>query len=86
MLLEHDIQEYFNEIAIPIKGLYHDVNNIDNYFGSLSIVRPPLDQRRKMQPDIIHMINESDSDKPDIVFGIGDYKTGAYRMTEDLKS
>ncbi|CAR65603.1 DEHA2D00220p [Debaryomyces hansenii CBS767] len=30
---------------------------MDNYFGSPSIIRPPLDQRRTIQPDIIHMIN-----------------------------
>ena len=36
---------------------------------------------------MIHMINKSDSDKqyPDIVFGIGDYKTGVYKMRNDLK-
>ena len=60
---------------------------MNNYFGSPSIVRPPLDQRRIIQPDIIHMINESDSDMqyPEIVFGIGDYKTGVYKMTQGFE-
>lgn len=33
------------------------------------------------------MINESDLDiqYPDIVFGIGDYKTGAYKMAEGFE-
>ena len=67
--------------------LYRDVGDMNNYFGSPSIIRPPLDQRRIVQPDIIHMINKSDLDiqYPEIVFGIGDYKTGVYKMTEGFE-
>ena len=83
--VEQAIQEYFNEIAIPIKGLYRDVGDTDNYFGSPSIIRPTLDQRRIIQPDIIHMINKSDIQYPEIIFGIGDYKTGIYKMTEGFE-
>lgn len=85
--VEQALQEYFNEIAIPIRGLYRDVGDMDNYFGSPSIIRPPLDQRRTIQPDIIHMINRSDSgvQYPEIIFGIGDYKTGVYKMTEEFE-
>ena len=60
MHIEQAIQEYFNEIAIPIEGLYRDVGDTNNYFGSPSIIRPTLDQRRIVQPDIIHMIYKSD--------------------------
>jgi len=92
MHVEHDIQEYFNErIAPTLTDLFGDLGDMDNYFGNPSIVRPPLDQRRIIQPDIIHMINKSDLgiQYPEIVFGIGDYKTGVYKMTEgfeDLKA
>ncbi|CAG85694.2 DEHA2B16720p [Debaryomyces hansenii CBS767] len=85
MHVEHAIQEYFNEIAIPIKGLYRDVGDTNNYFGSPSIIRPTLDQRRIVQPDIIHMIYKSDIQYPEIIFGIGDYKTGVYKMTEGFE-
>ncbi|CAR65727.1 DEHA2D19404p [Debaryomyces hansenii CBS767] len=87
MHIEQAIQEYFNEIAIPIKGLYRDVGDTNNYFGSPSIIRPPLDRKRRIQPDIIRMKNESDSDMqyPEIVFGIGDYKTGVYKMTQGFE-
>ena len=46
MHMEQAIQEYFNEIAIPIKGLYRDVGDTNNYFGSPSIIRPTLDQQK----------------------------------------
>ncbi|CUM57513.1 unnamed protein product [Debaryomyces tyrocola] len=88
MHVEQAIQRYFNgKIADPLNDLFQDVGDTDNYFGSPSIIRPPLDQRRIVQPDIIHMINKSDSDMqcPDIVFGIGDYKTGVYKMTEGFE-
>ena len=88
MHVEQAIQQYFDrDIAGTIDQLYRDVGDMDNYFGSPSIIRPPLDQRRIVQPDIIHMINKSDSDMqyPDIVFGIGDYKTGVYKMTEGFE-
>ena len=87
MRMEQTIQEYFNEIAIPIRQLYRDVGDVNNYFGSPSIVRPALDQRRIIQPDIIHMRSESDSDMqyPEIVFGIGDYKTGVYKMMQGFE-
>jgi hypothetical protein len=35
----HDIQDYFSEIAIPIRLLYRDIGETDNYFGSPSITR-----------------------------------------------
>ncbi|CAG84283.2 DEHA2A00242p [Debaryomyces hansenii CBS767] len=87
MHVEQAIQEYFNEIAIPIKGLYRDVGDTNNYFGSPSIIRPTLDQRRIVQPDIIHMLTKSDlnTQYPEIVFGIGDYKTGVYKMMQGFE-
>ena len=50
-------------------------------------IRPPLDQIRIVQPDIIHMINKSESEMQyrDIVFGIGDYEKGVYKMTEGFE-
>jgi hypothetical protein len=88
MHVEEAIQQYFDrEIAGTIDQLYRDVGDMDNYFGSPSIIRPPLDQRRIVQPHIIHMINKSDSDTqyPEVGFGIGDYKTGIYKMTEGFE-
>ncbi|CUM50715.1 unnamed protein product [Debaryomyces fabryi] len=86
--VEHDIQVSFNEeIAGTIKRLYRDVGDRQNYFGSESIIRPPLNQRKIVQPDIIHMITNSDLgiQYPEIVFGIGDYKTGIYKMTQGFE-
>lgn len=82
MHVEQSIQEYFNEIAIPVRGLYRDVGDRCNYFGNPSIIRPPLDQRRMVKPNIIHMATGSDLNiqYPRIVFGKGDYKTGIYKM------
>ncbi|CUM53658.1 unnamed protein product [Debaryomyces tyrocola] len=88
MQVEQAIQEYFNERITPtFKALFRHVGDMVNYFGSPSIRRSPLDQKRMIQPDIIHMKNESDSDMqyPEIVFGIGDYKTGIYKMTQGFE-
>ena len=88
MHVEQAIQWYFNEeIARTIKQLYRDVSDKTSHFVSPSFVRPPLDRKRRIQPDIIHMKNESDSDMqyPEIVFGIGDYKTGIYKMTQGFE-
>ena len=88
MHIEQAIQRYFNgKIADPLNDLFHDVGDITSHFVSPSFVRPPLDRKRRIQPDIIHMKNESDSDMqyPEIVFGIGDYKTGVYKMTQGFE-
>jgi Uma2 family endonuclease len=69
------IQKYFNErIAPTLKDFFRETCSRNHYFGKKSIVRPPLDQQRIIQPDIIRIINETDSDMqcPDIVFEIGD--------------
>ncbi|CUM55885.1 unnamed protein product [Debaryomyces tyrocola] len=78
---------YFNEIAIPIGGLFHDIGDRTNHFGSPSFVNPPLDRKRTIQPDIIHMLTKSDlnTQYPDIVFGVGDYKTGIYKMMQGFE-
>jgi len=86
--IEQAIQRYFNgKIADPLNDLFHDVGDITSHFVSPSFVRPPLDRKRRIQPDIIHMKNESDSDikYAEIVFGIGDYKTGIYEMTQGFE-
>lgn len=63
MHVEQAIQWYFNEeIARTIKQLYRDVGDITSYFVSPSFVRPPLDRKRMIQPDIIHTKNKLDSD------------------------
>ena len=85
---EQAIQRYFNgRIADPLNDLFQDVGDRCNYFGSPPIIRPPLDQRRKIQPDIIHMVIGSDlnTQYPRIVFGLGDYKTGIYKMTQGFE-
>jgi hypothetical protein len=83
MRVEQAIQRYFNEIAIPIRGLFQDLGDKENIFEYASFVRPPLDRKRTIQPDIIHMSTRSDLNMqyPEIVFGVGDYKTGIYKMT-----
>ena len=54
---------------------------------SPSFVKPPLDGKRAVQPDIIHMLTKSDlnTQYPEIVFGIGDYKTGVYKMMQGFE-
>ncbi|CUM57506.1 unnamed protein product [Debaryomyces tyrocola] len=85
--VERVIQRYFNEIAIPIGGLFQDLGDKKNIFEYASFVRPPLDQKRTVQPDMIHMLTKPDlnTQYPEIVFGIGDYKTGVYKMTQGFE-
>lgn len=85
---EHYIEQNFDrEIAGTIDRLYCDVGDVDNYIGNPSIVRPLLDQRRIIQPNIIHMSKKSDLDieYPEIIFGMGVYKSGAYKMTQGFE-
>ncbi|CAG85704.2 DEHA2C00110p [Debaryomyces hansenii CBS767] len=85
--MEQAIQSYFNEISIPIRGLFQDLGDRENNFGYVSFIRPPLDQKRMIQPDIIHMLTRSNlnTQYPEDVFGIGDYKTGIYKMTQGFE-
>ncbi|KRZ98248.1 uncharacterized protein AC631_05992, partial [Debaryomyces fabryi] len=79
---------YFNEeIARTIDHLYRDIGNITNHFCSPSFVKSPLDGKRAMQPDIIHMLTKSDlnTQYPEIVFRIGEYKTGVYKMMQGFE-
>ncbi|CAG85690.2 DEHA2B16676p [Debaryomyces hansenii CBS767] len=88
MHVEQAIQEYFDrEIARTIDHLYRDIGDITNHFCSPSFVKSPLDGKRAVQPDIIHMLTKSDlnTQYPEIVFGIGDYKTGVYKMMQGFE-
>lgn len=76
---DHDIQEYFNEeLANTIRSLYRDIGDRHHYFGNPSLVKTPLDRQIIVEPDVIHMIKDSDLGVqcPSIVFGICDYKAG----------
>ncbi|CUM53631.1 unnamed protein product [Debaryomyces tyrocola] len=88
MHVEQAIQEYFDrEIARTIDHLYHDIVDVTNRFCSPSFVRPPLDSKRRVQPDIIHMLTKSNlnTQYPELVFGVGDYKTGIYKMMQGFE-
>ncbi|CUM67604.1 uncharacterized protein PRCAT00005304001, partial [Priceomyces carsonii] len=53
---EDVIQRYFDgKIADSINELYHDICDRNHYFGRTSILRPPLDRRRIIKPDMAHL-------------------------------
>ncbi|CUM67603.1 uncharacterized protein PRCAT00005303001 [Priceomyces carsonii] len=91
--VEGDIQEYFEtEIARTLHYFFCDISGMDHYFGRPSIVRPPLDRRRIIKPDVIHLAMSDLSPNrryPEVCFGIGEYKKKNYypaRGFEELKA
>ncbi|CUM68572.1 uncharacterized protein PRCAT00006299001 [Priceomyces carsonii] len=87
--VEGDIQEYFNEqLASTIKLLYRDICGLSSYFGKPSIIRPPLDRRRVVKPDIAHIMKKGsfrDLQSTETCFAIGDYKKGNYSLAQGFE-
>ena len=86
MYVEHDIQRYFDgKIAPGIDELFRNMGGKNHYFGKPSIIRPPLERRRVIQPDIVHLAGSEsilDFQYPEVCYGIGDYKKGNYYLAE----
>ncbi|CUM68455.1 uncharacterized protein PRCAT00006180001 [Priceomyces carsonii] len=87
--VEGDIQEYFDQkIADSINTLYGEIYGKYHKFGKPTIIRPPLDRRRIIKPDIIHFaMNKLSPNRqnPEICFGIGDYKKKSYHLARGFK-
>lgn len=58
-----------------------------DYYLVVDRLQDPIRSKRMIQPDIFHILSKSDLNIqcPEIVFGIGDYTPGIYKMTEDFE-
>ncbi|CUM48469.1 uncharacterized protein AC631_01088 [Debaryomyces fabryi] len=89
MHVENDIQRYFDKyIAREIDELYRNMGGEHHYFGKPSIIRPPLERKRIIQPDIVHLagnVSMPNDQCPEICYAIGVYKKGNYYLAEGFK-
>ena len=92
---EEWIQKYFNgRILTPIETLYQFTCGDDHVFGGPLTIKPSFTDERNLRfkPDIIHYLTNklpSLHEFPHIYFGLGDYKTESYCLSqgfEELKA
>ncbi|CUM52899.1 unnamed protein product [Debaryomyces tyrocola] len=86
--VENHIQKYFSHtICGPIESLYQDICGKSHCFDSGSYLRPPLNKDIVIEPDIIHFAEYESRDGhfPEICFGLGDYKTENYHLSQGFE-
>ena len=86
--VENHIQDYFSEtIRGPIKDLNRDICGVHHYFGSASYLRPRLNTDIFIEPGMIHFAEYESGDGhfPEICFGLGDYKTENYYLSQGFE-
>ncbi|CUM66616.1 uncharacterized protein PRCAT00004287001 [Priceomyces carsonii] len=87
--VEGDIQRYFDEgIGGSINTLYREICGKYHKFGKPTIIRPPLDRRRIIKPDIAHISVDKSApnlQNPEICFAIGDYEKKNYYLNQGFE-
>lgn len=86
--VENHIQKYFSHtICGPIERLYQDICGKRHCSDSGSYLRPPLNKDIVIEPDIIHFAEYESGDGhfPEICFGLGDYKTENYYLSQGFE-
>lgn len=85
----YHIQEYFdNSISGQIQTLYRDLYGVHHSFGIASYLRPPLNNDKIIEPDIIHFADRDSNPNghyPEVCFGLGDFKTQNYYSSKGFK-
>lgn len=86
---EFYVHKYFRQdICGSIECIYHSIYDSYHIFGYPPIVRAPLNQNQKLRPDIMHYKrnnSEPYADSPALCFGIGDYKTENYYLSQGFE-
>ena len=59
-----------------------------HFFGEPSIIRPRLERRSVLKPDITHILKKGSFRNlqiPEVCFAIGDYKKGTYNLARGFE-
>ncbi|KRZ98280.1 uncharacterized protein AC631_05960, partial [Debaryomyces fabryi] len=88
---EEFVQRYFNgRVLTPIENLYKYTCGQHHVFGGPLIIKPPFTDAKNLRykPDIIHFLTNklaSLHEFPNIYFGLGDYKTESYYLSQGFE-
>lgn len=77
---------YYHEITGTLGSFFRDLGDDTNYFDTSPSLRPPLAQKRTIKPDLIRILTKLDLHYPEIVFGIGGFKTKMSQGFEEFKT
>lgn len=88
---EEFVQRYFNgRVLTPIENVYKYTCGQHHVFGGPLIIKPSFTDAKNLRfkPDIIHFLTNklaSLHEFPNIYFGLGDYKTESYYLSQGFE-